>query len=145
MLIDNKLINLNLEAENWELALEKTCNILEKNGYINSDYKKKLISLTKEIGPYYIITKNIAIPHLRPEEGVLKQGFSFFRFNKSVKFDGNKNVNYFIYILSLDNDCHIDQVSYIANLIDDEEFFKKINEDLIGEKEIYEYINKGGY
>ncbi len=145
MLISDKLINLNLEAENWELALEKTCDILEKNKYISTKYKKRLISLTKEIGPYYIITKDVAIPHLRPEEGVLKQGFSFFRFIKPIKFNNNKEVKYFIYILSLDNNEHMNQIAYIASLIDNEEIFIKLEKGLIGEKEIFNYINKGEY
>lgn len=140
MEINEKLINLDLEAETWELALEKTCKILEQDKYVNSKYKEKIISLTKEIGPYYIITKNIAIPHLRPEEGVLKEGFSFFRFKNTIKFDNDKEIKYFIYILSLNSDKHIKQLSYIMDLIENKELFYEIENGKMKEKEILKYI-----
>lgn len=140
MNISEKLIKLNLEAENWEKALEKTCDILEKYGYVSNQYKEKLINLTKEIGPYYIITKNIAIPHLRPEEGVLKEGFSFFRFKTPIKFNNEKEIKYFIYILSLNSDKHIEQLSYIVELIENKNIFLEIENGIIKEKEILKYI-----
>lgn len=140
MEINEKLINLDLEAETWELALEKLAKFQNKDKYVNSKYKEKIISLTKEIGPYYIITKNIAIPHLRPEEGVLKEGFSFFRFKNTIKFDNDKEIKYFIYILSLNSDKHIKQLSYIMDLIENKELFYEIENGKMKEKEILKYI-----
>ena len=139
-IFEKDLIKLDLEATNWEDAIVKTCRILEDKGYINNNFCNRLIEVTKEIGPYYIITKNICIPHLRPEEGVLKEGFSLFKFNKKVDFLGNE-IEYLIYILSLSDENHLEKISKVADILENKEFFSKISSEGIDNMNILNYIN----
>ena len=139
-IFEKDLIKLDLEATNWEDAIVKTCRILEDKGYINNNFCNRLIEVTKEIGPYYIITKNIGIPHLRPEEGVLKEGFSLFKFNKKVDFLGNE-IEYLIYILSLSDENHLEKISKVADILENKEFFSKISSEDIDNINMLNYIN----
>ena len=90
-IISKKLINLDLEAENWEEAIMKGGEILIKEGYIEKKYVETLLKISRDEGPYYIITKNIALPHVRPEEGVKKRGFSFIRLKRPLDFGSKEN------------------------------------------------------
>lgn len=135
-----ELINLNIPADNWENALKNTCSILEKNGYIEHRYINRLIKITKEIGPYYIITNNIGIPHLRPDEGVLKSGLAFFKLNNKVDFLGN-SIQYLIYILALNSDEHMDKIKSITNILEDSHLFKSLENKTFNTDKLLEYIN----
>lgn len=138
---EKELINIDIIANDWEEALKNTGFILENLGYINKTYITNLINLTKKIGPYYVITKNVALPHLRPEEGVLKSGISFFTLKEKVDFLGN-DIKFLIYILALDNEEHILKIESITKLLEDFEFFEKIEKKLINKDEIIKYLEK---
>lgn len=138
-----ELINFNIQARNWEDALENTCNILEKNGYIEHKYINKLINITKEIGPYYIITSNVGIPHLRPDEGVIKSGLAFFKLRNKVDFSGNK-IQYLIYILALNSNEHIDKIQSITSILEDKNLFESLNNNKFNIDEFIKYINNKG-
>lgn len=118
---NDDLIVKDIEVNDWKEAIIKTCEILINKEYISKDYPNKLIKLTEEIGAYYVITKDIAIPHLRPEEGVLKSGYSLFSLKNGVDFNG-VNIKYLIYILSLDNNEHIEKIKEIAKIIENKDF-----------------------
>ncbi len=148
--ISSKLINLNLRADTWEEALVKGGEILLEEGYIEDRYIKTLIEITKKEGPYYIITKGIAVPHVRPEEGVKKQGFSFIRLEKAINF-GNKDndpVKYIIFLMSKTSEEHIKLINLIVSIIEDKNFFElveKNSKNKIENIEIIEnYINRIG-
>lgn len=118
---NDDLIVKDIDVSDWKEAIIKTCEILINKEYISKDYPNKLIKLTEEIGAYYVITKDIAIPHLRPEEGVLKSGYSLFSLKNGVDFNG-VNIKYLIYILSLDNNEHIEKIKEIAKIIENKDF-----------------------
>lgn len=139
-MLKKELINLNVSADTWENALKNTCIILEKNGYIDNRYVNKLINITNEIGPYYTITTNIGIPHLRPDEGVLKSGLAFFKLNNKINFLGN-NIQYLIYILALNSDEHIDKIKFITHIIEDANLFKNLDNNKLNVDNLLKYIN----
>lgn len=148
--INSRLINLNLKADTWEEALMKGGGVLLEEGYIEDRYIKTLIEITKKEGPYYIITKGIAIPHVRPDEGVKKTGFSFIRLEKGVNFGSKENdpVKYIIFLMSKTSEEHIDLINLIISIIEDREFFRLVEENSGNNQEniriIENYINRMG-
>ena len=141
--ISEKLINLDLEAKNWEEAIVKGGEILIKEGYIDEKYIETLLKITKNQGAYYIITKSIALPHVRPDEGVKKSGFSFIRLRTPLNFGSKENdpVKYMIFLMALNSKEHLDLIQLITKIIEDRDFFKLLEKCKENNREIvYKYL-----
>lgn len=142
--ISEKLINLDLEAENWEEAIVKGGEILIKEGYIDEKYIETLLKITKNQGAYYIITKSIALPHVRPDEGVKKSGFSFIRLRTPLNFGSKENdpVKYMIFLMALNSKEHLDLIQLITKIIEDRDFFKLLEKCKENNRENIEIVYK---
>ena len=142
--ISEKLINLDLEAKNWEEAIVKGGEILIKEGYIDEKYIETLLKITKNQGAYYIITKSIALPHVRPDEGVKKSGFSFIRLRTPLNFGSKENdpVNYMIFLMALNSKEHLDLIQLITKIIEDRDFFKLLEKCKENNRENIEIVYK---
>ena len=79
-------IKLEVEAENWEDAIEKAGIDLVRDKVIRKKYIEAMKKTVREIGPYFVITKNVAIPHARYEEGAIKTGVSLVTLKNPVNF-----------------------------------------------------------
>ena len=60
---------------------------LEEDGCVEPRYKEAIISEIEKLGTYIIIAPYIALPHARPEYGVLKSQIAITLFRNEVKFD----------------------------------------------------------
>ncbi len=146
-IISKKLINLDLEAENWEEAIMKGGEILIIEGYIEKKYVETLLKISRDEGPYYIITKNIALPHVRPEEGVKKRGFSFIRLKRPLDFGSKENdpVKYIIFLMALNSEEHINLIKFISKIIEDKNFFELVEKNRQNNEKnreiVYKYLN----
>lgn len=129
--ITENRIKLNVDAENWEEVIVKGAEILEKDGVIKSSYKQAIIDSTKKMGPYYVITKGVAMPHARPEDGIIKSGFCFLKLNKGVNFGSKDNdpVKYVFMVAMENNEKHIEFIQFLSDLMENEEFYKAVDEN----------------
>ena len=66
-LIKASYIQLDIEASSFEEAIELAMSPLVIDEAVTTDYVDKVIAILREIGPYIVITKNIAIPHASSE------------------------------------------------------------------------------
>lgn len=124
-------IKLNVEAKTWEEAIYKAAEILEKDGVIKPSYKDAIIESTKKTGPYYVITKGVAMPHARPEDGVIKSGFCFLKLKEGVYFGSKENdpVKYIFMVAMENNEKHIEFIQFLSDLMENEEFYKAVDEN----------------
>lgn len=124
-------IKLNVEAKTWEEAIYKAAEILEEDGVIKPSYKDAIIESTKKIGPYYVITKGVAMPHARPEDGVIKSGFCFLKLKEGVYFGSKENdpVKYIFMVAMENNEKHIEFIQFLSDLMENEEFYKAVDEN----------------
>lgn len=124
-------IKLNVEAKTWEEAIYKAAEILEKDGIIKPSYKDAIIESTKKTGPYYVITKGVAMPHARPEDGVIKSGFCFLKLKEGVYFGSKENdpVKYIFMVAMENNEKHIEFIQFLSDLMENEEFYKAVDEN----------------
>ena len=76
-LIENNSILLKQKAETWEEAVNKCIKPLVDAGAVEQRYLDAIIKKTNELGPFYILAPGLAMPHDRPESGVIKDSFSF--------------------------------------------------------------------
>lgn len=127
-LIENNSIAIGEIATDWKDAIKKSTDLLVKSGAIEERYYDDIIKKTKEYGPYYIIMPEVAMPHARPESGVLKDSFSLVTLKKPVYFGKDAgDVSILITLAATTTNNHTDcGLVQIANLFENEENIEKI-------------------
>ena len=126
-LVKNDSIKVKQKAETWEDAVRITFRPLLEKGVIEEEYIDSVIERTHELGPYYILAPGLAMPHERPEKGVLKDGFSFITLEKPVVFPDGQEVDILIGLAATSSDIHNEEaIPQIVMLFDDEAAFEKI-------------------
>jgi PTS system ascorbate-specific IIA component len=103
------------EVDNYEEAIKMSCDILEKNGVVESRYYDAIKTKIQEYGSYFCIADGICMPHARPEDGALKEGVCVLKLNNSVDFNG-KLINVFFTLSAKDNDSHLGLLRQIADV-----------------------------
>ena len=86
--IENILVNQ--EPNNWEESISIVGQLLENAGSINAKYTEAMIEAVKQLGPYIVIGKHIAIAHAAPELHVHKNDMSVAILSKPLAF-GSRN------------------------------------------------------
>lgn len=114
-------------VENWQQAIEKVARPLLEKRAIEPRYVERILQLTDEIGPYYVIAPLIAMPHSRPEDGVLKQSLSLAVLKQGVNFGSdNDPVHLILMLAAKDGTSHLEMLSAVAELFSDEDAVEKI-------------------
>ncbi|WP_386695567.1 PTS sugar transporter subunit IIA [Lonepinella sp. MS14435] len=121
-LIANNSIKLNQTANNWEEAIKIGTDLLVASGAIEPRYYDNIIAKVKEMGPYIILSPGLAMPHARPEEGVIKTAFALVTLTKPVVFEGeDEPVSVLITLAGSDSDQHMQGIMEITQVLEDED------------------------
>ena len=111
----------------WEEAIRTSVEPLEKGGYVSSEYKEQIISNVKELGPYIVLTEDIALPHARPEQGVIKSQLAVTLFRNPVAFNEDyPSTKLFVALAARDGEEHLNALASIMKLFQDEEKIQMI-------------------
>ncbi len=112
---------------NWQTAIKKGAAPLLAESYIKQEYVDSMISNVEEFGPYIIIADGVAMPHARPENGVIKTGMSFLKVENGVLFpDTEIPVTLFFTLGSVDSDAHLEAMMELADILGDDDTLKKL-------------------
>ncbi|MDG6881449.1 Ascorbate-specific phosphotransferase enzyme IIA component [Phocoenobacter uteri] len=121
-LIENNSIKLNQTATSWEDAIKIGTDMLVASGAIEPRYYDNIISKVKEMGPYIILAPGLAMPHARPEEGVIKTAFALVTLTEPVFFDGEEEgVKVLITLSGSSSDEHMQGIMEITQVLEDED------------------------
>lgn len=124
-LISEKLVKLQIEASDWEDAVRKAAQPLVDENKVKGTYVDDIIKGVKEMGPYIVLTKHVALPHARPEAGALETAIGIATLKTPVEF-GNKDndpVKYMFCLSAKDRTEHLDALAELVELFEDKEFF----------------------
>ena len=113
------------QVDSWEEAIKIASRPLLEKGYIEPRYIDTMISKVNELGFYIVLSEDVAMPHSRPEDGVLKMGMSLLKLDTPAKF-GNNNIQIVITLAAKDNESHIDALTNLVELLNDDEKIEKI-------------------
>lgn len=132
--MENILIKLKEECNDWKEVVFKGVGLLEENGFVNEIYKKKIIEKFYEFGPYMVIAPEIVLLHARPEDGVIKTGLSILTLKNPINFGSELNdpVKLVFSFCSIDNKDHMVLLSNLMKLL----MSKDDVENLINENNI---------
>lgn len=126
-LLQNNSIILNAKATDWEAAIKLGTDALVKAGIAETRYYDAIITAIRTEGPYICIHDAFALPHCRPEDGVIKTGFALTVLETPITFDGvDDPVDVLITLAGKDSDEHIEGTMQVANLIEFDEDFSKL-------------------
>lgn len=127
-LIENNSIKLNQQASNWQDAIKIGTDMLVASGAIETCYYDNIIAKVSEMGPYIILAPGLAMPHARPEEGVIKTSFALVTLAEPIVFEGeNEPVSVLITLAGSDSDKHMEGLMEITQVLDDEESETGVN------------------
>ncbi|NIY82638.1 PTS sugar transporter subunit IIA [Vibrio hepatarius] len=127
-LIDHDLIDvIDSNEYQWAEAVKVTTAYLETKGYVTSDYASAIIQSTIDNGPYYVLCPGIAMPHARPEAGVLKTGLGIHVFPTAVDFGSDMGpANVLLTLAATDSDTHIEVIQALSEMLVDEANITKL-------------------
>lgn len=127
-------------VNDWKEAITVSLQSLEEQGYVTSEYGKSIIRITEDMGPYYVLTENVALIHGRPESGVLKKQLAVTVLRNPIKFsEDGYPVRLLVALAATDSESHLSVMQTLAELF--------MREDAINDivnaqdaKQVYEYL-----
>ena len=119
-------IKLNVECKDWIEAIRSAGQILIDNDVVTNEYVEDAIRGVKELGPYIVITKGVALPHATNKIGVNKTGMALLTLKTPVEFGNmyNDPVYYVFMLATTDMDSHLSALSNLSDLLAKQEFFE---------------------
>lgn len=140
-LLNEKTIELNADAKDWQEAIFIGGKILEDAGLIEHRYIDAMVDTVKEMGPYIVIAPGIAMPHARPEAGAKGIGMGLVTLKNPINFGNEENdpVKIVIFLCAIDTVSHLKALSELMDLLEDETFIGLANNST-DKNEIIKYI-----
>ncbi len=122
-MITRETICLNIDAKSWEEAVIIAGNLLVKTGAVEKRYVNAMIESVKSLGPYIVIVPGVALPHARPEDGVIRPCMSLVTLKEPVNFGNFRNdpVKIIISFGTVDKTRHIKALTSLARIMGDKE------------------------
>ena len=126
--LKKEYIKLNADCKDWIEAIKTAGQVLIDNGVVTDEYVEEAIKGVKELGPYIVITKGVALPHATNKIGVNKTGIALLTLNNPVEFGNvdNDPVYYVFMLATTDMESHLAALSNLSDLLGKQEFFEAI-------------------
>jgi len=121
-------IRTRVYAEDAVDAIRTAGRLMVDSGATEERYIDGMLSMAKQLGPYIVISPGVAIPHARPEDGVIRPCLSLITLDPPVNFGNAENdpVSIVLAIAAVDDTQHIQGLRLVAKLLSDDEKRKKI-------------------
>ena len=121
-LLRPNLVAVDVEVDNWQDAIRAAGALLVNDRAVEERFTNAMIEMAIEFGPYFVIAPGIALPHARPEDGVLKSSIAVIKLRKPVDFGNvdNDPVWLVIALAAKDKTEHINGLSELANVLREE-------------------------
>jgi mannitol/fructose-specific phosphotransferase system IIA component (Ntr-type) len=121
-------IALRVAAGDWQEAVRAAGELLVGSGAVEPRYVPAMIDMVKEIGPYIVIAPGVALPHARPEDGVLRSCMSLLTLEPPVSFGNEHNdpVTLVVAFGAPESEGHLEALRDLARLLEDAERLAQI-------------------
>jgi mannitol/fructose-specific phosphotransferase system IIA component (Ntr-type) len=121
-------IAVKMAASSWEEAVVGAGMVMVYTGLIQQSYIEAMKDAIKSLGPYCVIAPGIAMPHARPEDGVIQTGFSLITLEQPVEFGSKDNdpVDIVIGFAAINKTNHVLALKEIATYFGDLKFVKRL-------------------
>lgn len=127
-LLTPKQVKAKQDAGNWQEAVAIAGQLLVDSGCCTESYVSAMQQGVVDFGPYIVIAPGVAMPHARPEAGVVKPGISVVTLATPRDFgnEANDPVDFVIAFAAVDKNAHIKTLQCIVGLLENEEIMKAV-------------------
>ena len=123
-LLSEDNVSFRYPAETWEDVIRHGGQLMVDAGFTDSTYTEAMIDVVRDMGPYIVLAPGLAMPHARPEMGAKQVGAALVTLEKPIDFGSPENdpVSVAVFLCAPNKDEHIQLLTDIATLFEDEEF-----------------------
>ena len=123
-LLSEDNVSFRYPAETWEDVIRHGGQLMVDAGFTDPTYTEAMIDVVRDMGPYIVLAPGLAMPHARPEMGAKQVGAALVTLEKPIDFGSPENdpVSVAVFLCAPNKDEHIQLLSDIATLFEDEEF-----------------------
>lgn len=127
-LIRKNLVDVDVTVEDWQGAIRAAGKLMVEDGAVEERFVDAMIRVAKEFGPYIVVAPGIALPHARPEDGVIQASIAIVRLSTPVEFGNEDNdpVYLVVALAAVDHEQHIDGLRQLALVLGDDEKIEAI-------------------
>lgn len=145
-LFNDQTVAVDVNVADWTEAVKFGGRLLVNAEYTSEEYIQAMIDNINKMGQYIVIAPGLAMPHARPEFGVKKIGMALVKLANPVKFGNEKYdpVDILVFLCAVDQTAHIEALSELMQLLEDEEFLSQVRNGMTKE-EIIKYISQQQY
>ena len=118
-----------VEAANWKAAVKAGTDLLVAAGTIEPRYYDEIIESVAKLGPYFLLAPGLAMPHARPEGGVIDNSFALVTLKEPVNFGDPDNdpIDILITLAAKDAETQNEEaIVQVVTLLDNEETVEKL-------------------
>lgn len=123
-LLSEDNVSFRYPAETWEDVIRHGGQLMVDAGFTDPTYTEAMIDVVRDMGPYIVLAPGLAMPHARPEMGAKQVGAALVTLEKPIDFGSPENdpVSVAIFLCAPNKDEHIQLLTDIATLFEDDEF-----------------------
>lgn len=129
-MITESIIQLQVEANDWEDAIRKAGKPMIEYLYVKPAYIEEIIRIMHQEGPFVVITKHVALPHTKPSSGALRCGLGLTVLKEGITFGSQEHdpIKYIFTLSAVDNESHLTAMSQLLELFNEPSFFTMMDE-----------------
>ena len=123
-LLSEDNVSFHYPAETWEDVIRHGGQLMVDAGFTEPTYTEAMIDVVRDMGPYIVLAPGLAMPHARPEMGAKQVGTALGTLEKPIDFGSPENdpVSVAVFLCAPNKEEHIQLLTDIATLFEDEEF-----------------------
>lgn len=123
-LLSEDNVSFRYPAETWEDVIRHGGQLMVDAGFTDPTYTEAMIDVVRDMGPYIVLAPGLAMPHARPEMGAKQVGTALVTLEKPIDFGNPENdpVSVAVFLCAPNKEEHIQLLTDIATLFEDEEF-----------------------
>lgn len=117
--LDSPNVRANVAVAGWEDAVDRVGALLVDAGSAEPRYVEAMKDGFREYGPYAVLAPGIAMPHARPEQGVVRPGVALITLREAVEFGSPENdpVDLVVAFAAVDKRAHVTALQQLAILL----------------------------
>jgi mannitol/fructose-specific phosphotransferase system IIA component (Ntr-type) len=114
--LNEQTIKAKVTVTSWEQAVEPAGMVMVQANLVEPRYIDAMKKTLRDLGPYSAIAPGIAMPHARPEDGVIQTDFSLVTLEKPVAFGNAENdpVDLVLAYCATDKETHIQALKKLS-------------------------------
>ncbi|MFC6355061.1 PTS sugar transporter subunit IIA [Luethyella okanaganae] len=120
--LGNHGVRCKVAVPDWRAAIHAAGELMVASGGCEPSYVAAMEDGVVTYGPYIVIAPGVAIPHARPERGVLAQGTAVVTLAHGVDFgeESNDPVDLIIAFTAHDKESHLQTLQTLVAVLGDE-------------------------